>query len=75
MTMMSISKSLPALSQSFSVPAMSATIVRSECPGEWRRFVKIPPNILEPQREKSDSVEGLVALKTLEKENRFLRKI
>ena len=36
----------------FSVPAMSATIVRSECPGEWRRFVKIPPNILEPQREK-----------------------
>ena len=58
----------------FSVPAMSTTIVRSECPGEWRRFIKIPPNILEPQREKSDSVEGLVASKDIGKGEQVFEK-
>ena len=58
----------------FSVPEMSTTIVRSECPGEWRRFIKIPPNILEPQREKSDSVEGLVASKDIGKGEQVFEK-
>ena len=67
-------KSLPALSQSFSVPAMSATIVRSRMSWRVAKVRKNSSQYFGASEKKSDSVEGLVALKDIRKGEQVFEK-
>ena len=51
----------------FSIPKLSRTMVKAECPNYWRRFIKAPENSLSSPVSSGDSEKGLAATADIRK--------